>query len=114
MLWRKQGLFIDAPVPVDWALSHAMVPVVERRSDRELRVYFSARDDQGRARIGSADVDMDSGERVFRATPVLDLGPRGSFDDSGVTCSCLVAAGDRLHLFYNGWTLVSRCPLGSS
>jgi hypothetical protein len=36
--------------------------------------------------------------------PVLDLGALGTFDDSGVTSSCLVTADDRRLLFYTGWS----------
>jgi hypothetical protein len=35
---------------------------------------------------------------------VLDLGPLGAFDDSGVTCSWIAADGARLLLYYTGWT----------
>ena len=36
--------------------------------------------------------------------PVLDLGPLGAFDDSGVTTSCLVSHGSRRLLYYTGWS----------
>lgn len=36
--------------------------------------------------------------------PVVDLGPLGAFDDSGVTTSCLVTNGTTRLLYYTGWS----------
>jgi hypothetical protein len=42
--------------------------------------------------------------------PILDLGPLGAFDDSGVTPSCLVRHNDCLYLYYTGWSLGVSVP----
>ncbi len=42
--------------------------------------------------------------------PILGPGPRGAFDDSGVTTSCLVDDGDRQLLYYTGWSLGKTVP----
>jgi hypothetical protein len=39
----------------------------------------------------------------LEGTPILDLGPLGAFDDSGVTTSCLVTSGRTRLLYYTGW-----------
>jgi hypothetical protein len=111
-MWKKLGRLSDgSTVAPPWGLSHAALPVVESIGDGRHRVFFSARDAQGRARIGSADVDLDaaSGWRVAPG-PVVDLGPLGGFDDNGVTSSCLVAHGGRKFLFYTGWSLGVTVP----
>jgi hypothetical protein len=91
------------PPQVDWAVSHAMVPIVEPRSDGRLRVYFSAKDAEGRAQIGRVEVCADGSEPLFDPEPVLKLGALGAFDDSGVMTSCLVHNGTIQRLYYIGW-----------
>lgn len=94
-----------------WAHSHAALPATWRDRDGRLWLYFTSRDEQGRSRIGRAAIDPDDWSRPgFQAEPVLDIGPLGAFDDSGVTMSCLVEHADRLLLYYTGWTLGRTVP----
>ncbi len=91
--------------------SHAALPVVDGGEQGD-RVYWSGRDERGRARIAFFETDLGKpgqGVRVA-ARPVLDLGPLGAFDDSGVTSSCLVTQGDRKYLYYTGWSLGVSVP----
>jgi hypothetical protein len=69
-------------------------------------LYLSARDADGRARIGRTVLTLDPEPSLapLDPDPVLDVGTLGAFDDSGVTGSCIVAAGRRLLLYYTGWT----------
>ena len=108
MKWRKVGLVVPPP---PWAATHAQLPFAV--FGREERVYFSARDEQGRSRIGWADVDLDRPHRpplAFAERPLLELGPLGAFDDNGVTGSCIVEHDGRLHLYYTGWSLGVTVP----
>jgi hypothetical protein len=41
---------------------------------------------------------------------VLAPGPLGSFDDAGVTTSCVTEAGGELRLYYSGWTRGTSVP----
>jgi hypothetical protein len=105
-MWQKRGLLIGEPVGVSWAATHAALPVVESLADGRLRVYVSARDEQGRARIGYCEGEPDDpGSRwSWSRQAVLGLGELGSFDDAGVTSSCLVPHDGRKFLYYTGWT----------
>lgn len=80
--------------------------------DGQVRVYFSSRDRTGRAHIARADVNVAEGPRSVVVDPraVLSPGPLGTFDDSGVTTSCLVQHGGRLYLYYSGWSLGTTVP----
>lgn len=105
--WRKKGIVIEGAPRASWATSHAALPIAEPRADAgDVRVYVSARDEHGRAQIGYADWDPGAAGPAtrFSTKPVLGIGALGSFDDSGVTSSCIVSHGGRTFLYYTGWT----------
>ena len=105
MPWAKRGIVMEPPRRLAWSHSHAALPVPEPLPDGRLALYFSARDVEGRARIGRAEVSLDgTSEAQIHANPVLDLGELGSFDDAGVTSSCFVDHDGRRYLFYSGWS----------
>jgi hypothetical protein len=112
VVWEQKGLLLPAPLSVPWAASHAALPHAHARPDGELRLYFSARDDQGRSHVGRAELELASSESDVRvsADPVLVPGAIGAFDDSGVTTSCLVDDGERELLYYTGWSLGVTVP----
>jgi hypothetical protein len=109
VIWRKRGLVIEPPVHLPWAASHAAVPHVETRGD-VLGVYFTTRDERRRSHIAQADLDLVAAEARFAFEPVLEPGPLGAFDDSGVMSSCLVRDGDSSYLYYQGWSLGVTVP----
>lgn len=93
-------------------MSHAALPIVGDLAG-ERRLLFSARDAEGRARIGHAALLASEGGLTVGSIapdPLLDLGPRGAFDDSGVTGSCLVEHDGRHYLYYSGWSLGRSVP----
>jgi hypothetical protein len=111
--WEKRGVLWDPPGPIDWAVSHAALPILDPIERDRHWLYFSARDEAGRASIGRAEVALAAGEIevvAFDDEPVLGPGPLGAFDDSGVTSSCVHATGDRRYLFYSGWSLGVTVP----
>jgi hypothetical protein len=112
LAWRRLGrLALDA-ASAPWAATHAAQPALEALDDRRWAVYLSLRDREGRARIGRTVLDMRDSPALapLDADPVLDPGPLGAFDDSGVTTSCLVAQGDARYLYYTGWSLGVTVP----
>jgi hypothetical protein len=74
--------------------------------DNRFALYLSLRDGEGRARIGRCILTMSDAPSLepLDADPILDLGPLGAFDDSGVTTSCLVLSGADRFLYYTGWS----------
>jgi hypothetical protein len=80
--------------------------VIEPIDTNRFALYLSLRDGEGRARIGRCALMMSDAPRLepLEPDPVLDLGPLGAFDDSGVTTSCLVTAGTDRFLYYTGWS----------
>jgi hypothetical protein len=112
--WTRRGLLISTPTGQPWAHSHAALPTVAEIDDRAIDVYYSPRDERGRAHIGRARVELGATGRL-RVTahdpePVLSPGPLGAFDDSGVTVSCIVESDAGTLLYYTGWTLGVTVP----
>jgi hypothetical protein len=113
--WDKRGLLIPAPTPQSWAHSHAALPVADASENGPIDVYFSPRDEAGRAHIGVARIQASSANRTLslafhQSDPILSPGSLGAFDDSGVTMSCLVHSAYGTYLYYTGWTLGVSVP----
>jgi hypothetical protein len=62
-------------------------------------------DKQMMGRIGFVDIDANNPLKVLNISEkaVLDIGMPGTFDDSGVTPSCIVTSEGKILLYYNGW-----------
>ena len=112
MRWRKLGLVYTPPGDRTWARQYAHLPTPVVWDDRTIRVYFAGLDAEKYGRVGYVDVDATDPTRVLAESPepVLDLGPPGTFDDSGVNPSCLVRVGDRWRMYYIGWQRSRRVP----
>ena len=104
--WQRLGLLALDTSRAAWAASHAALPVVEPIDADRFAVYLSLRDGDGRARIGRCTLTMSDAPALdaLEGDPVLDVGPLGAFDDSGVTTSCLVTVGSDRFLYYTGWS----------
>jgi hypothetical protein len=113
--WRKRGLLISAPTPQPWAHSHAGLPVADAIDERRVDVYFSPRDEAGRAHVALARIESGADDDALELVahepdPVLSPGTLGAFDDSGVTMSCLVHCEQGAFLYYTGWSLGVSVP----
>lgn len=95
-----------------WARSHALLPTPFVLDDERIRIYFASLDEKNFGRPGFVDVLATDPTRVLyeHPEPVLDLGPLGTFDDSGVTPSCVLRVNDELWMYYVGWQRSERVP----
>jgi hypothetical protein len=115
-MWHRLGKIMDPPHLGAWATSHAMVPFLgPGREGAPLELFFSSRDGDGRSHTGRAYLRLDSAvaEVAVAPEPILSPGPLGGFDDSGAMGSCLVSDGDRLYLYYIGWSLGVTVPFAT-
>jgi len=105
MPWLKRGLVYTPDGSMDWAVSHAYVPVPLVISDKVIRVYLAFWDKEKFGRLGYVDVDAQDPQRVIGVSPkpLLEDGRPGAFDDSGVTPSCAFRHNEKIYLFYIGW-----------
>ena len=99
------------PVHLEWAASHAAVPVAQVRGDA-LRLYFTTRDERGRSHVARARLEPGEPWERLRVDPdpVLRPGPLGTFDDAGAMTGCLVEHGGDEYLYYVGWSLGGTVP----
>lgn len=112
MRWRKHGLVFRPQGQGGWINSHAQVPTVLVMEDR-LRVYIACRPRPDLSLTTFFDVDRDNPERVIAVheAPVLDVGGPGTFDADGVMPSCVLRDGNRVLLYYSGWSrLAGKAP----
>lgn len=102
--WNRLGLVVQ-PTGAWWMRSHAMMPTPERLGGDLVRVYFSGRDRDNRSHVGWVVLDLDDPTKILDASmqPVFSPGELGTFDDAGVTPSCLINVGDKTLLYYVGW-----------
>lgn len=109
--WLPRGLLLAAPPPLPDAVSHAALPSAFHDGEA-WQLYFSTRDADGRSSIARVGLDVGDGSLAVRDdfAYVLRPGRLGTFDDSGVTHSCVVAHRDRVHLYYTGWTRTVTVP----
>jgi hypothetical protein len=112
MRWIKKGLLFVPDGKFGWMRTHAALPVVDPLGGNLFALYFSARDEQGRARIGRLDFDITDPKANVRVYehPALELGPLGAFDDSGVTSACVVTLQGSKRQYFSGWTLGRTVP----
>lgn len=104
--WQRLGCVGHVAGSTPWARTHAALPVVERDPRGGFCLYVSTRDDDGRASIARCALTLGPVPHLgaVDAQPVLAPGALGTFDDSGVTVSCVVGEGQRRFLYYTGWT----------
>jgi hypothetical protein len=91
--------------------AYAFMPLVE--SGNVVRFFACGRDDLGRSRIGTISYKWGATPQLtdVSSDPVLDLGEAGCFDMDGVAYPYLVRDGNRLLMYYVGWTkLGGRAP----
>ena len=104
--WKKFGRIIK-PKKFYWMKTHAMCPTPEIVSNNTIKIYFSGRNKLNQSIIGSANIIFNNFPNSYRvkyfSKPDLKLGKLGTFDDNGVTPTCIINHNSNKYLFYVGW-----------
>jgi hypothetical protein len=116
MRWIKQGRIFDPNGSLNWMVTHAMLPFAERVGGDLYRIYFSGRDEHNRSLPGYIVININQPHEVLYAPdkPILECGPPGTFDDSGVVLAWLLDYEDKKYLYYVGWNLGITVPFRNS
>lgn len=109
-VWQKQGQIYQ---------TRAQCPTVLKTTNENgacWRIFFADRNAAGKAFIRYIDVNPDNPKEILfeESKSILEFGPPGSFDASGVMPTCVIkerTGGDRVspdgeriyYLFYIGW-----------
>jgi hypothetical protein len=107
MKWRKLGRVFAPNGERDWMASHAACPVPHQIGEHLFHIYFTPRDEFNRSVIARLSIDIREPLKPFDLVeqPMLVPGPRGAFDDNGVSMGCILRVDDTLRLYYMGWTM---------
>ncbi len=106
MKWRKKGFLVEVRDKFWWMKSHAMCPTPWDLGQGLIKLFFSGRDGYNRSQIGYVVIDLNSDGKIleFSSEPILTNGSLGTFDDNGVTPSCVLAITNMdIYLYYIGW-----------
>jgi hypothetical protein len=116
MAWRRIGKIWGPDGSLDWARTHASLPVAVSLQGEEVRIYFSARDSENCSSVGWVDVALSESPKVLRIgdRPVVRASAPGHFDDSGIGIGSIVNDGQHDRLYYMGWNLGRLAPWRNS
>ena len=110
--WQRLGRIGAFDGAGGWNVSHTALPSLIPSGRGDWHLYASARDAEGRSAIGRGRFLMAPEAHLDAASVELVLahGTLGTFDDRGVSMSCLVGHGGTLLLYYTGWMLGVTVP----
>lgn len=105
-IWKKQNLIFQANGQFGWMNSHAQVPTVWQKDAATLRIFFATRPEPGLSLPAFLDVAADDPSRILYVhdRPILQPGRPGTFDEHGIMPSCAINHGNKLYLYYSGWS----------
>lgn len=111
-VWRRKGLLVGPPAEHPWWASCAGVPTCLPLGERLWRIWFGARDAQGRSGVLCVDVDPADGMKVLalREAPGLQRGTGDAFDSAGIWPSAALAVDGKIMLWYTGMRLGETVP----
>lgn len=114
MQWQKLGL-VFGPSEFKEFSTHAQVPTPFLLDDR-IRVFYAARNSNGKSFTTYVDLDIDNPKTVLytHKEPVMGFGEPGSFDDDGVMPSFIIPHGNDLWMYYSGWNQRVSIPYHNS
>jgi hypothetical protein len=104
--WEKLGLVHTVKNDSGYFRSHTTRPIpIWIPNLGIIRIFFSSRNSDDVPLPTYLDVlDSDPTEVVaVNEQPLLELGVAGTFDDSGITPTCIVENGDDSLMYYVGW-----------
>jgi len=110
MKWIKRGQIFIPNNQYSWVRTHGMLPVVDHLENDLFRIYFSGRDDANISRIGYVVVDINNMSKILELSvlPIVDIGKLGSYDDNGVSPTCIISYDNKKYLYIMGWNKGSK------
>lgn len=113
MNWIKKGLIYCPDGTQAWnQKKYAHVVCADNSNPDIFRLYYSARDAQGRCQASFIDLNPNNLSEVIyeHPEPILDLGEPGTFDDCGIMPTWFLNHQEEKWLYYIGWTVRNTIP----
>jgi|688.fasta_scaffold264564_2 hypothetical protein len=108
MTWDKKGLIWNSELQGDLG-SHSMIPTpIFVDNNRLIRIYYSIRDKEGKARPFFIEVESENPFNVVTKPqgPLLELGLPGTFDANGAAvCSVIQTPEGLIYMYYVGFEI---------
>ncbi len=110
MKWEKKGQIFVPNNQYSWVKTHAMLPVADHVKDDLFRVYFSGRDDLNISRTGYVLIDIKDPTTILELSesPIIDIGELGSYDDNGISPTCIITHENKKYFYIMGWNKGSK------
>lgn len=111
MPWNKFGKIIGLE-PSDWRSTNHMQGPVAIVLGEKIRIYFAARDHNGKSYPAYLDVDRSNPQRVLNVQErsIMPPGKIGTFDDEGIMPACVLPVDRGLRMYYSGWNRRTTIP----
>jgi hypothetical protein len=111
MKWLKLKNIFCPDGQQEWLQSHASYPWTEYIGGSIFKIYFSSRNAQQQSCIAYVLLDIDTLNIIeLSPSPILIKGEIGTFDDSGVSMSCIANVNGHKYLYYLGWNILLTVP----
>ncbi len=110
MKWKKLGRIFQPAGQFDWVKTHAMLPTVDHVEGDIFRIYFSGRDESNISRTGYIHIDIKNPTKILYLSerPIIDIGELGSYDDNGISPTCIVTHEEKKYFYIMGWNKGSK------
>jgi hypothetical protein len=104
MAWEKLGLIHCLPESENRSTTHMQGPVA-LEMDGIIRIYYAARNKNGKSYPSYIDVDAANPLELINVhdEPIMHHGPVGAFDDEGNMPACAIRIDDEIWMYYSGW-----------
>ncbi len=105
--WLKKGLIFSTQGNFEWSKTHSQMPLFYQTKNDDWRFYYSTRNNKGQSNFSFIETKAHTPEIInyIHDKPLLDFGSDGSFDSCGIMASSLVKDGNRVFLYYIGWSI---------
>ncbi|MBM3968046.1 MAG: hypothetical protein FJ308_23765, partial [Planctomycetes bacterium] len=103
MKWKKLGRIFAPDNSIDWMVSHAAVPFLDKMDDGSYWLYFTTRNQNNTSIVARAKLSPALRVTDICQEPVLSPGRLGMYDENGVTASYGLTLPDKKLMYFVGW-----------
>lgn len=86
-----------------WLNSYLQPTILKTK--KHIQIFFGARDKLGKSRPAYIEIDSLKSSNILRYSkkPLMDLGPKGSFDEDGIVPTFVTNDKKKTFMFYAGY-----------